>query len=259
MRLPWKKSKPDREPEPEGLQEKKVAASFGGNLEDFALLRHHAVRALCGLLMDRHTACRSPHPFCRQPGHRQAGDVPMMLITEAVPQRSDTSTSNLDLIGIYLCPAAAVVGSEEHGDVMDLIMRMTPSQPTPNRKIVVAPRKVATIRSCTVLSSTPSKETIPRAVLTPTTLDRSTATPNHYIAAGSIGRVVSQRETGSYPGSTACRPSASGGSSTWTGHMGWHSRLPPWTSQIIPSTTLVSTRGRVPYTLQEIPIVSTRR
>ena len=63
----------------------------------------------------------------------------MMLIAEAVPQRSDTSTSNLDLIGIYLCPATAVVGSGEHGDVMDLTMRMTPSQPTPNRKIVVAP------------------------------------------------------------------------------------------------------------------------
>ena len=71
MRLPWKKSKPDPAPESKAVQEPKASASFGGNLEDFALLRHHAVRALCGVLMDRHTACRSRHPFCRHPGHRQ--------------------------------------------------------------------------------------------------------------------------------------------------------------------------------------------
>ena len=215
----------------------------------------------CGLLMDRHTACRSPHPFCRQPGHRQAGDTSMMLIAEAVPQRSDTSTSNLDLIGIYLCPATAVVGSGEHGDVMDLIMRMTPSQPTPNRKIVVAPPQGGTypVLYGPILNPVEGDYST-GSIDSDNALDRSTATPNHDIAAGSIGRVVSQRETGSYPGSTACRPSASGGSSTWTGHMGWHSRLPPWTSQTTPSTTLVSTRGRrLPYTLQEIPIVSTRR
>ena len=60
MRLPWKKSK-----------EPKAGAPFGGELEasDFALLRHHALRVLCGALMDRHTDCRSPHPFCGQVGH----------------------------------------------------------------------------------------------------------------------------------------------------------------------------------------------
>ena len=38
-----------------------TVGSFDGNLEDFTVLRYHAVRALCGVLMDRHTACRSPH------------------------------------------------------------------------------------------------------------------------------------------------------------------------------------------------------
>ena len=68
MRLPWKKSKASRL---KAVHELKDAASFGGDLEDFTVLRHHAVRALCGALMDRHTACRSPHPFCGQPGHQQ--------------------------------------------------------------------------------------------------------------------------------------------------------------------------------------------
>ena len=54
MRLPRKKSKASRL---EAAQELKDTASFGGDLEDFTVLRHHAVRALCGFLMDRHSAC----------------------------------------------------------------------------------------------------------------------------------------------------------------------------------------------------------
>ena len=135
MRLPWKKSKASRL---KAVHELKDAASFGGDLEDFTVLRHHAVRALCGALMDRHTACRSPHPFCGQPGHQQNGDTPMMLIAEAIPQGSPTS-SRADLIGIYLCQASAVESTDEEEDIMRLITRMAPAEPVPSRKLVVSP------------------------------------------------------------------------------------------------------------------------
>ena len=103
MRLPWKKRKQESEPVDEQTTptaSSPVSVPFGGDLEDFTILRHHAVRALCGMLMDRHTACQSPHPFCDS-GHRQDGDAPQMLVAEVVPQGTK-STGYADLIGIYL-------------------------------------------------------------------------------------------------------------------------------------------------------------
>ncbi len=143
MRLPWKKS---RASWLAVSKELKDAASFGGDIEDFTVLRHHAVRALCGALMDRHTACRSPHPFCG-PGHQQNGDTPRMLIAQAVPQ-SNPLLSNPDLIGIYLCQASALESSgEEEEDIMRFITRMTPTEPAPSRKLVVSPPKAGTFQA----------------------------------------------------------------------------------------------------------------
>ncbi len=44
--------------------ERKTPVPFSDDLSDPFVLRHHALRALCGALMDRHSECRSPHPFC---------------------------------------------------------------------------------------------------------------------------------------------------------------------------------------------------
>lgn len=128
MRLPWKKPKPGPKPEP-------AASPSFGDLEDFATLRHHAIRALCGALLDRHTACRSPHPFCG-PAHRQNGDSRIEFIAEAVAQRS-ALTGGSDRIGIYLCPATG----EPKEDIMEYIASMAHTQPVPTRKLVVFPPK----------------------------------------------------------------------------------------------------------------------
>ena len=138
MRLPWKKSKADAANTPKNVLEPDVPTSFGGNLGDFTVLRHHAIRALCGALMNRHTACKSPHPFCGHPGHRQNGDLPTMLIAEAIPQRHH-GHSSVDLIGIYLCQASAAESGEEQEDIMRYITRMIPADSVPNRKLVVSP------------------------------------------------------------------------------------------------------------------------
>ena len=135
LRLPWKKSD---SPAPDRAQEPKVAASFGGDLEDFVVLRHHAIRALCGALMDRHAGCRSPHPLCGHGGHQRNGDTPLMLIAEAIPQGTP-GASTADLIGIYLCPATATEGTGEEEDIMEYITRMTPAQSVPSLKLVVYP------------------------------------------------------------------------------------------------------------------------
>ena len=136
MRLPWKKSKSSPVPQASEPERRETPPSFGGSLEDFTVLRHHAVRALCGVLMDRHTACQSPHPFCN-PGHWQNGDTPIMLIVQAVPQ---TSPAGGDLIGIYFCPASGPVGeSSGQQDILEFITQMTLAQPVPSRKIVVNP------------------------------------------------------------------------------------------------------------------------
>ena len=113
-------------------------APFGGNLEDFTVLRHHAVRGLCGVLMDRHTACRSPHPFCGPVGHRHNGDTPASLIAEATPQGT-TTTGSPNLIGIYLCPARVESYTDGDIDPLEYTARMVPAQSTPNRKLVVFP------------------------------------------------------------------------------------------------------------------------
>ena len=126
MRLPWKKSKPETE----------RTASFGSDLEDFTVLRHHGIRALCGALMDRHAACRSPHPFCGQ----EDRDGVHEFVAEVIPQGSPDSNVP-DLIGIYLCKASASanMNTEETWDPMEYIIRMVPTEPAPNRKLVVPP------------------------------------------------------------------------------------------------------------------------
>ena len=61
-----------------------------GNLEDFAVLRGHALNALCGALMDRRSDCEKEHPFCG-PGHLENGDSPKQFIAQAVPNQDATT------------------------------------------------------------------------------------------------------------------------------------------------------------------------
>ena len=135
MRLPWKKSKASQ---PEAVRKLKDVASFGGDLEDLTVLRHHAVRALCGVLMDRHAACRSPHPFCGIRGHQKTGEPAQQVIADAIPQRSPTSSGRADIIGIYLCRSEASEGNEEEKDIWKFITQMVPADPVPHRKLVVS-------------------------------------------------------------------------------------------------------------------------
>ena len=112
-----------------------VGPSFG-NLNDFAVLRRQALQALCGALMDRHSACdREMHPFCG-PGHQQDGDAPTQLIAQAVAQRDFVGRT--DLIGIYLSPAIGDNDGSGQQDIMDYILTLRPTAPATS-KLVVSP------------------------------------------------------------------------------------------------------------------------
>ena len=66
-----------------------------------------------------------------------------MLTAQAIPQMTP---SGEDLIGIYLCKASAVEGTEEEADIMRFITRMAP-EPVPSRKLVVSPPQGGTYQA----------------------------------------------------------------------------------------------------------------
>ena len=112
-----------------------IGPSFG-NLDDFNTLRRHALCALCGAFMDRHSACARQHPFCG-PGHHRNGDDPIQMIAQAVPQRDFVGRT--DLVGVYLSTASGDNNGSGTQDIMQYILSMRPTAPTPNRKLVVSP------------------------------------------------------------------------------------------------------------------------
>ena len=157
MRLPWRRKKPDAENaentenvEPGALvitsttmqeskpeREGRRIVSFGGDLEDAGTLKHHAVRALCALLMDRHDLCNSEHQFCGPHTHRKNGDSPFRLIAHPIPQAMD---SGEDLLGIYLCQASnGMVDDSTSGDSinpLEFTARLVCAGRVPHRKAV---------------------------------------------------------------------------------------------------------------------------
>ena len=113
-----------------------VYASFG-DLRDLKVLRNQSLRALCGVLMDRHSHClMERHPFC---GPKDDGG-PVQLVAQATQQRTGT---NAPLIGVYFYPAESLAESPADGTGLDPLVyaaRLSPSEPEPTLKLVVSPR-----------------------------------------------------------------------------------------------------------------------
>ena len=114
--------------------ERKVVP-FPNNFENSDVLKYHGIRALCGALMDRHTSCLSPHPFCGHSGHRQDGDSPYQLIANVIPQIDDTKEF---ILAIYFCKAQRGLDHESEGlaDPLEYAALMTYAEPMPSRKLV---------------------------------------------------------------------------------------------------------------------------
>ena len=69
---------------------------------DPVTFRYHALRILCGALMDRRTLCPFPHPFCG-PSHQEYGHTPIQLIVHANVGTDDTRT--MEFVDLFLCRA----------------------------------------------------------------------------------------------------------------------------------------------------------
>ena len=112
---------------------------FSGDLEDTATLKYHGLRALCGVLMDRHDGCGAAHPFCGPHTHLKDSDTPAMIVAHIIPQ-GDGSVPEPNLIGIYLCQAVSGLANPSgEVDPLDFTVRLVCADTKPSRKMVVQP------------------------------------------------------------------------------------------------------------------------
>ena len=116
----------------------RVVVDFPPDIWELPILKYHGLRALCGALMDRHTACRSPHPFCGLQGHWKEGDRQIPLIAHAIPQvRADTGAP---LVAVYLCRATnkTELPPREWMEPVEYAYSLTYHEEIPFRKLVVS-------------------------------------------------------------------------------------------------------------------------
>ena len=124
---PFKGSRKNQPPPPA------VITPFTDDVEDTATLKYHGVRVLCGVLMDRHDACRSPHPFCGPNVHRKNGDVMVTVNAHVIPQRNP---SGLSMVAIYLCQAVSELPATGEADLLEYTTHLFCAGNKPHRKMV---------------------------------------------------------------------------------------------------------------------------
>ena len=107
---------------------------FPGSLEDTETLKYHGIRALCGMLMDRHDDCPYAHPFCGPHVHRQGGDVASRFIAHIIPQGRESS-SEADIVAIYFCKTVNGLPVAEEYDPLEFTRHMRCAETTPSRKM----------------------------------------------------------------------------------------------------------------------------
>ena len=125
---PFRKQGTHRPPE-------RTVVPFSSDIEELPVLKRHALRALCAMLLDRHTACRSHHPFC---GNITDGVPPIQLIAHSILQVGEDDGGFL--IAIYLSRAQAEDVPEDSAglvDPMGYTANLKYADKTPFRKLVV--------------------------------------------------------------------------------------------------------------------------
>lgn len=108
---------------------------FPDDVAELPQLKHHALRALCGALMDGHSQCYVPgHPFCSGwiADPRRTGT----LIAEVACQKDLDDDSYL--VAIYLTRAISrMPATDEPVAQMDYVMSLDFADTVPDRKMVV--------------------------------------------------------------------------------------------------------------------------
>ena len=129
-----KRGKP---PQPSMPTETEAPTSFEGDIFDPVTFRYHALRILCGALMDRRALCPFPHPFCG-PSHQEYGDIPIQLIAHANIGTDDTET--MQFVDMFLCRATFTTSEGlEVDDYVDMASRLRCADEVPRNKILARP------------------------------------------------------------------------------------------------------------------------
>ena len=114
-------------------------APFSEDITNPIVLRHHALRALCGAMTSVHSLCRSPHPFCGADDAAKAGNV-INLIAIATHQVHEHTGS--PLMAIYLIRAESNgTGQDYYPWPMNYIASLEPLEKVPYRKMVIVPSR----------------------------------------------------------------------------------------------------------------------
>ena len=118
-----------------------VSAPFTDDLTDMAVLKRHALRALCGAMTSTHSQCRSPHPFC---GAAAAMKQREAINVIALATRQEHEYDGSSLMAIYLVRAESNGDPGTEGALWQLnyAQSLTPVEQVPHRKLVVVPSGV---------------------------------------------------------------------------------------------------------------------
>jgi hypothetical protein len=110
-----------------------VVVPFPDDIAELSVLKHHGLRALSSFLMARHSACRSPHPFC---GPAVNVETVLYLIAHVVLQAGEADGRLFP--AIYFTRAKS--GLPDTGELIepfDYVSHLDYAEETPSRKLVV--------------------------------------------------------------------------------------------------------------------------
>ena len=97
---------------------------------DLSYAKSHGLRALCGLLMDRHSAC-TICPFC---GIHGDNDILQLIVH--VEMQSEATTGE-PLLALYFCKGVYPSESPAANNIEEWAVRLTYAEAVPQRKAVV--------------------------------------------------------------------------------------------------------------------------
>ena len=127
---PFRKAKSSYQP-------RQVPTDFPHDMDDLFWIKHHALRALSGAIMDGTSQCERPHPFC---GHQRRlspqGEVAQLIVHTIL----QTSGDNRLFLSLFLCLATSGLDlhSEQKFEVEKYAAALTHATTTPFSKMIVS-------------------------------------------------------------------------------------------------------------------------
>ena len=115
----------------------RVIVPFPDDIDELPMLKYHGLRALCGMFMDRHSTCQSPHPFCGNIGNLPGAGT-IQLIAHVIPQANESDGALFPTI--YFTRAESKQSFDDHEAIppFEYVASLDYYEKTPSRKLVVS-------------------------------------------------------------------------------------------------------------------------